>query len=392
MSLVSKALLMFARIFGLSSICCVCLMFALKDSYAQAIELADIKLTAPAWQRVNLGKTLKYDFPLYANHDLTQTDDKIKEIVIVLHGLGRNGDGYFTAAQSTLDQVRPDQTDILLIAPNFVAPDDQKKGFTGMPHWAPTAWASGQNALNVAGGLSSYEVMDDLLLLLSDKSNYPSVKRIILAGHSAGGQLTQRYAALNHVDEQIRAAGIDLQYVVANPSAFMYFTTDRPSSDTTFGPFAGISACPTYNNYRYGLDEMIPYGAALPAKELLQRYLARPVTYLMGSADHDLSRADLDKSCAAQVQGQTRIERARRYWAYERFVATPWVKINHLAYEVQGIGHDQSKMFKSTCAVKLFFAKDVEPNAVSASCVFKLAQSDSKAIEPLAPKRLEPGA
>jgi len=338
------------------------------------LELAVTKPTVPAIQRIKLGGAPhQFDFAVYANKDVTETNYNVKEIVIVVHGLGRNGDGYYQTAQSTLNQVRPDQTNILLVAPQFVSPDDQKKGLTGFAMWAPNTWASGQNALNVPG-LSSYDAIDELLVLLADKGKYPSLRKIVLAGHSAGGQLTHRYAALNHIDERIRSAGIDLQYIVANPSAYMYFTKDRPSSDTTFGPFAGANACPTYDNYRYGTQEMIHYGAALAAPELLKRYLNRPVAYLMGTADHDLSRADLDKSCGAQAQGQTRIERARRYMAYERFVATPWNVINHEAYEVQGVGHDQGKMFMSTCAVKLLFGADVLPNGISATCEYRPAQ------------------
>ena len=345
------------------------------QAQGQAIELTPSKLEAPAWQRVRLQHNGQaFDFAAYANHDLSETDFNIKEVVIVLHGVSRNGDGYFSAAQSALNQVRPDQTNILLVAPQFAAPQDQILGFTGLPTWAPNAWASGLDAVNGPSGLSSYDAMDELLLLLADKSKYPSLRKVVFAGHSAGGQLVHRYAVLNQIDAQIRKAGIDLQYVVANPSAFMYFTKDRPTSDTTFGPFDGQATCPGYDQYRYGTRDIIHFGGGMSGPALLERYLSRRVTYLMGTADNNPTQDNLDKTCSAKAQGATRIERARRYVAYERFVATPFRFVNHDAYEVIGVGHNQSGMFQSTCGVKVLFGADVVANAVSASCDYKPAQ------------------
>ena len=345
------------------------------QAQSQAIELLASKLQPPAWQRVALQHNAQpFEFAAYANHDLSETDFNIKEIVIVLHGVSRNGNDYFASAQSTLNQVRPDQTNILLVSPQFVAPQDQASGFTGLPTWAPNAWASGLDALTGPSGLSSYDAMDELLLTLADKNKYPSLRKVVLAGHSAGGQLVHRYAVLNQIDARIRKSGIDLQYVVANPSAFMYFTKDRPTSDTSFGPFDGQAACPNYDQYRYGTRDIVHFGAGLSAPVLLERYLSRRVTYLMGTADNNPSQDNLDKTCAAKAQGSTRIQRARRYVAYERFVATPFTFINHDAYEVIGVGHNQSGMFQSTCAVKVLFGAEVTANAVSATCEYKPAQ------------------
>ena len=179
---------------------------------------------------------------------------------------------------------------------------------------------------------------------------------------------------MNQIDSRIRKSGIDLQYVVANPSAYMYFTKDRPTSDTTFGPFNEQASCPNYDQYRYGTRDIIHFGAGLSASVLLERYLSRPVTYMMGTSDNNPAQSDLDKTCAAKAQGATRIQRARRYVAYERFVATPFTFINHDAYEVVGVGHNQSGMFQSTCGVKVLFGAEVAANTVSARCEYKPAQ------------------
>ena len=346
------------------------------QAQAQAIELIKEKAEAPAWQRVKLEHNAQpFEFAAFANHDLAETDFNIKEIVVVLHGVSRDGNNYFASAQSTLNQVHLDQTYVLLVAPQFVSPEDVGKGYTGLPTWGKFDWASGLDALTGPGGLSSYEVMDKFLLMLADKNKYPSLRKIVFAGHSAGGQLVHRYAVLNQIDQRIRDSGIDLKYVVANPSAYLYFTKDRPTSETTFGPFAGRDTCPNYDQYRYGTRDLIRFGGNVSAPALLERYLQRQVTYLMGTADNNPQQNNLDKSCAAQAQGTTRIQRARRYMAYERFVATPFTFINHDAFEVLNVGHNQSGMFQSTCGVKTLFGAEVVANEVSASCEYKPAQA-----------------
>ena len=165
------------------------------QAQAQAIELIKEKAEAPAWQRVKLEHNAQpFEFAAYANHDLAETDFNIKEIVVVLHGVSRDGNNYFASAQSTLNQVHLDQTYVLLVAPQFVSPEDVGKGYTGLPTWGKFDWASGLDALTGPGGLSSYEVMDKFLLMLADKNKYPSLRKIVFAGHSAGGQLVHRYA------------------------------------------------------------------------------------------------------------------------------------------------------------------------------------------------------
>ena len=322
---------------------------------------------AAEWQRVRLGSgTETYEFPVYANHDLSRDMSAIREIVLVIHGINRNGDDYFTSAHKLLKASGRDQADVLLLVPNFPGIQDQAKGFDHMPQWNKNDWAGGLDAQINPFALSAFKVLDDLLLKVSAKENFPELTSVTLAGHSAGAQLVQRYAVLNQVDEVIRARGMDLRYVVANPSSFLYFNTQRPV-ERTFKDFPA-QLCPAFNNYRYGLQDLIPYAKGKTGQELFKRYIYRNVVYLMGGADNDPDHKYLDKSCPAAAQGPTRLSRAQAYIRYERLLAGRSSKINHLAYEVQGVGHNQEKMFGSVCAMNILFQRHPAKGSDSAIC------------------------
>lgn len=60
-----------------------------------------------------------------------------------------------------------------------------------------TTWVSGhKNTQPLTVETSSYDVMDELINFYLDKEKFPALEAVVFAGHSAGGQMTQRYAAL----------------------------------------------------------------------------------------------------------------------------------------------------------------------------------------------------
>lgn len=343
---------------------------------------------APAWQRLHLpvpGQQAGYDFPVYANHKLSgdlSALRAIREVIIVQHGIQRNGGDYYAAAMELLQASGRSPDEVLVLAPNFPGKpdvDNPLKGFDRMPVWSVQGWTGGDAALPGTGtqaGLSSLQVLDDIAQLLADKSRMPSLKKIIFAGHSGGGQLIHRYAVLNHVDEALRARGLDVQYVVANPSSYLYFTPDRPdrSGSGSFAPY-DKTVCPAYDDYRYGMQNMVAYAKGMLGVDLYIRHLQRQVTYLIGSMDNDPNHRVLDKSCGAEAEGPTRYDRAHAYWAYEQYLGkhTPVAKsipttASHHYFDVQGVGHDQSKMFGSQCGIKLLFGDKSVVDKQAATC------------------------
>jgi predicted esterase len=320
------------------------------------------------WQRIELGSaTQRYPFAIYSNQPWGVTAEPVRSAVLVFHGMGRNARGYFAAAEKLLGASGSPAEETVVIAPNYFATEDAvTQTLDGLPLWRGSRWNSGQDAANWPWRLSAFQPIDDLLAALLDARRYPRLKRIVLAGHSAGGQLVHRYAVLNVMDEKIRAAGKSLSYVIANPSSYLYFTAERPHSGG-FAPY-DVRACPDYNTYRYGIDKLPPYASASRGDDLFRRYAARDVTYLLGTADNDPNHSQLDKSCGARAGGIHRMERGRHYLRYERYLAKQAIQLNRRAYEVLGVGHSQGAMFGSKCGAAMLFGMAEEKNVTGAAC------------------------
>ena len=324
----------------------------------------------PQWQRVHLGTGAGYDFPVYANHALGGDLRGIREVVFVQHGLQRNGDDYYEAGAALLKASGRNPDEVLLIAPNFPGTPDAAKRFDNMPVWTVQGWIGGEDAVSWPGaGVSSLQVLDDLLAYVTDRQRLPMVRKVTVAGHSGGAQIVHRYAVLNNVDEKVRASGIDLRYVVANPSSYLYFTPDRPVAPDyrRFAPYS-TATCADYDKYRYGMRDMVAYARGADGMTLYRRYMQRQVTYLVGSEDNDPNHRVLDKACGAEAEGPTRLQRARAYWRYEQVLAGPGQASAHRSMEVVGVGHDQARMFGSQCGAQAVFGMDPAANASGAAC------------------------
>ncbi len=128
---------------------------------------------------------------------------------------------------------------------------------------------------------SSFELLERLLDLAL--SRMPDLQEIIFAGQSAGGQLVQRYAALNDYEFP---SGVRVRYVPANPYAVLYVDGQRPNvnapgfSTPTFASWPGDevcadlgNSCNDYDDYPLGL-QAIPPSADRPGP----RRSARPTS------------------------------------------------------------------------------------------------------------------
>jgi hypothetical protein len=317
-------------------------------------------------QKIELGKDAgKYNFSVYVNRLMNSDLSRIKHVVIIQHGLQRNGPDYFSAVMKLMiaNGINTDRT--LLIAPDFFAtPDIGVEDMQGFPFWKVMGWPSGEDAINTH--ISSFQVFDDLLSLVADKSRFPTLVSITVVGHSDGGAFVQRYAAINKIHKKIQSSGVDLRYVVANSPSYLYFTHERPSGHS-FAAYDS-STCSTYNEYRYGTDKIIPYAGKHTGQQLFLRFADRDVTYLLGSEDKDPNHRLLDKSCGAEAQGGNRLKRGLAYIRYEHYLANKQVRLKRRAFEVIGVGHSYDEMFGSKCAVAVIFGISEEMNHTGAVC------------------------
>jgi hypothetical protein len=171
--------------------------------------------------------------------------------------------------------------------------------------------------------LSSFDILDHMLAILTDRDIYPNMNKISILGHSAGGQMVQRYAitsllAAAYDDEDFDE--IDVQFVVANPSSYTYLDERRfsyncghcvctkdnctcPESCTDKsvklrtpakkGVRRGDWPCfdSDYNDWPYGLQDtydpkhMVNYVKRSNPRRAATSYYRRHMVYLVGQND-----------------------------------------------------------------------------------------------------------
>ena len=225
------------------------------------------------------------------------------KILLVLHGLNRNADGYRTYARSIGDRLC-----MLVIAPKF----DRER----FPSWRYQRGGI-VNPRGVVQPSSAWtgNLVIGLVDWVRQQEGRPLAYSMI--GHSAGGQFLSRIAAFSPNNAT--------RMVVANPSTYVFPTLK------TLAP--------------YGMGGVYPGGEAE-----LRHYLAAPVTIFLGQ--EDVGDEDRNDGPEAIAQGKTRYERGLNVYAAAKSEAQArgW-PLNWRLIELPGVGHSAAKMFSSRQAL-----------------------------------------
>jgi len=285
--------------------------------------------------------------PLYVSRDWSQPQADIERAVIVQHGHARNANVYFRTGLAAQAAAGEAGQHALIVAPQFIAPLDVEtfRVPDDVLRYTPTGWEGGDAALGPRP-ISSFEAIDAILAKLADRHLFPKLKDVVLAGHSGGGQVVQRYAIVGKGAAALRAAGIAMRYVVANPSSYAYFGPDRPEP-------AIAAACPRYDDWKYGMQRLPAYAAPKSPADHERDYVAARVIYLLGALDTNPEHPVLDRSCMAEAQGPTRWARGHAYVDHMR--ARNQGMPRHEMHEVPGVGHDGDAMLGSACGLTALF-------------------------------------
>ena len=171
-------------------------------------------------------------------------------------------------------------------------------------------WRGGGDAVGTA--LSSFDVVDRIIGTLCDKTRYPAMKRIVLAGFSAGGQFVGRYAAVGRCPLR---DGIDMGFAVIAPS-----TELRLEPETS---------------WHYGLMNRPRYSAALTYEAIYANLTSRRVW--RGCGTKDVKRGSLDVAPLALRQGGNRYERYLNFKEYIKGFPDWAAKVTF--HDIPGIGH-----------------------------------------------------
>ncbi|WP_186028588.1 alpha/beta hydrolase [Burkholderia gladioli] len=313
---------------------------------------APVKAVAP--QRLHIDTAQgSGELPVYANRDLEAPAPDVTRVLIVLHGTLRNADVYEATGQQVIAQAGEAGQHVLVVAPQFLTRADAR-AFDLPPRtlaWSQRGWKAGEAARQPAP-LGSMAVLDALLARFADRRRYPALGSVVVAGHSAGAQLLQRYAVVGHGDEALARLGVAVRYVVANPSSYLYFNGRRPAAASV-----PLADCEGVNRWKYGFDGAPPYVTAQGKADFERRYVARDVVYLLGTADTDPATHFIDRSCAAMTQGPNRLARGLAYFDYLR--ARHPSDFTQTLVEVPGVGHDNLRMFTSECGTAVLLGQPI---------------------------------
>jgi len=316
-------------------------------------------------------------FPYYSN--LGPVGDhaaaSAEVALIVQHGSGRNADDYFCAGVQAAAMAGLGGGRALVLAPRFMEPADGPppsvawwNGTFPEGCWRCGAESDPRASRDGSSTVSSFAVLDALLDALGAAKTsgaLPSLRRVVLAGHSSGGQIVQRHAIFSRVPP--RPQPFAVRHVAANPSSYAYFGPERWRGGRLALPDAAARVrCPDYDSWHWGLASRLPPFAAAPGgtSAALTRFAARDVVYLQGRNDTCncnpttagcgcLSHG-LETTCADELMGRFRLMRGRLYYAQlqAHFNASPAV---HSMVEVPNVGHDHTLMWQSTQGLDAIF-------------------------------------
>jgi hypothetical protein len=315
----------------------------------------------------------RLSLPYCSNMPTDVRNDDVDRIVFSVHGIGTNAVEYFEWMVAAAERVPGQTSRTLIIGPQLmtaanaramgIGPTDVYWQSSSDRYWGPLSASIPEHPR--AAAISVFELMDRWLADLVRPELFPNLRTVVIAGHSGGGQFTNRYAVASTFDIEAVRPGLRMVYVVANPSTYVYLTGERlvPGTTSTFALPASdaVAACPNYDHYGTGLQEKdaVPYLAALDADRMRRQYAAREVVYLLGEADNDPEGASLARGCNAMLQGTQRLERGVTYFSKMRHVFGPSIEARHRLVTVPDVAHEAWRMWASDEGVRVLF--DAEP-------------------------------
>ena len=222
-------------------------------------------------------------------------------LLIVCHGVNRDADVYRDSARPLAEAVGG-----LVVAPRFDKPR------------FPTAAYQQGNLRTADGGVTppaarTWARLPEVVAAVRARAGRPG-QPVVLLGHSGGGQFLCRLAGFFDSGA--------VRIVAANPGTLLFPTRDLP--------------------YPYGFGGL---PTDLSDDAALRRYLAAPLTLLLGTADR-VADKNLDVSPTALKQGASRFDRGRACFALARELASArgW-PLGWRLVEADGVGHSGAKMF-----------------------------------------------
>ena len=289
----------------------------------------------------------------------------IQRAVIVIHGLLRDPWNYQNDAQNALliangNAPYINRDSVSIVAPFF--PNGNDKAFaypwtdglaagrgstTNALVWSGSQWSAGADNRypHNSRHTSSYYVLDEMLKYYDNAEMFPNLKQIVLVGHSLGGQMLQRYAAIG---EQL-SLSTPVTYWIGNPNSYVWMSTSRPLN---------IPNCPDYDNYRDGYTNFteypMSYGTDLVNQgrdAIAANFQTRAINYaraLLDAGDHS-------STCGANTTGGNRNERFFQFIKWWAPTCPNPTGSQCDTVDLINVPHDNGQMFNSEAGQSRLF-------------------------------------
>ncbi len=294
--------------------------------------------------------------PLATNISADEIQYGVERAIIVIHDESRDAPGVFSL-MTTLAGAQNSSTAIL--APQFLLPTDLMRFVDYLPDkgkdfasWPIVGWTSGDDTTQTPGkkGISSFTAIDMLLMYLSDRTIFPDLRTVVIAGYGAGGNFVQRYASFSKAHDLVTKALIDVRYLVAGAKSFLYQTPARATGKRSFG-LPDKAKCPEYNAYPFGMEKLNNYARRQGMNAAKIDYGTRDITYINASA----SGAPLDTECSTIAQGATSAVRAEIYQRYLKLIYGDLSEQTQKFIQISGPSYDAVALYGSPCGMAVLF-------------------------------------
>lgn len=280
-------------------------------------EIAFFRIADPTGHHHHLTLTNYYSLGI---NDERLVPDQVQRAVIIIHGRDRDPGNYMVYAQNALRVVTSDHnvnlSSVALLVPYFPNRADRHVGFPWRDGHGPISnalvWKGSQWSASAtnhypkhAQTISSFEVLDQLVRHFDNKTEFPNLKQIVIAGHSLGAQAVNRYAQIGN-DFPTQSP---VTYYIANPNSWTWMDTTRPSS---------TAGCPTYDDWRSGFSNFaaypMRYGIELVSKgraEVRARWMSRSKAFALALQDY----GDSSQTCEPLTTGLNHHDRFLNFLA-----------------------------------------------------------------------------
>lgn len=253
---------------------------------------------------------------------------KAQRIVVTLQGKPRDAWRYpnLMRYSGMCAVANPDwdtnMDDYIISAPIILNTDDLSAGAAISTDlvWHKGLWASG--GITKGPGDASwtpFKALDKLVDYYFNTTVFPNVKSVVIAGHSAGAILGQRYAMLR---EKKSGQDENMKWWISNAGSYAWPVNSRPVTDpaesssckTDSSNCAMTPECNvTMNEWPYGMNVTDPSTMNVYARERAQKdvqgiiddFYDRRIQYTYASLDDGAG----DTHCEAQFQGDSHITR-----------------------------------------------------------------------------------